>query len=557
MILALSLVLAAAASPALQSDRASDLGSVRFETSGAPAAQAPFVRGVLLLHSFEYEDAADEFRAAQAADPAFALAYWGEALTHSHPIWGEEDRDAARAVLERLAPTRAERLAKAPTERERGFLAAVEELFGEGELAERNRAYCRAMEDLRARFPDDLEVAAFTALALLGTSENGRQIPIYMRAAAVAEEVYAANPLHPGGLHYAIHCYDDPVHAPLGLRMARTYAAVAPAAQHALHMPSHIFVALGMWEESAAANVDSAAAADDRRARKGLGVGARGFHSLYWLLYSDLQLGRRADARRLLDDMVRDAERGAVRTRYHLAAMRATYLVGTGAWSDGELDAIAVDVDGIELPAAAADLYARGTSALARGDVPAAEGLLARMAALRAALADELGGDVVAAELAAPSGPQCCRPAAGAFSDLAPGRRAAVVMEAQLEGRIARARGDARAAEELLREAARGEDAMGYDFGPPVVVEPAHELLGELLLELGRPDEALAELDLALARAPRRAKSLLGLARAATAAGDAERARATWTLLAEQWRGADPDLPALAEVRAALADAAR
>ena len=214
------------------------LGRIDFPNSGAREAQADFLRGVLLLHNFEYEDAAQAFRSAQALDPDFVLAFWGEALTYSHPIWGEDDPDQARAVLERLAPSREERARIPATERERALLASVEELYGKGERMQRNRNYAKSLERARQRFPDDLEIASFHALSILGTSENGRDIPTYMRAAAVAEEVFMKNPEHPGALHYAIHAYDDPVHAHLGLRMARRYDKVAAAAAHALHMPS-------------------------------------------------------------------------------------------------------------------------------------------------------------------------------------------------------------------------------------------------------------------------------------------------------------------------------
>src|SRR5262249_13975807 len=213
------------------------LGRTDFPTSGSPAAQEPFLRGALLLHSFEYSDAAEAFRKAQAAQPGFAMAYWGEAMTYNHPLWSEQDRDAARRALERLAPTPAERLAKAPTPREKMYLEAVEALYGEGDRAARDRAYAEAMRRLHERFPDDLDAEAFYALALLGTTEGKRDFAVYMKAAALVEDVFAKNREHPGAAHYLIHCYDDPVHAPLGMRAARVYAGFAPAAVHALHMP--------------------------------------------------------------------------------------------------------------------------------------------------------------------------------------------------------------------------------------------------------------------------------------------------------------------------------
>jgi tetratricopeptide (TPR) repeat protein len=243
------------------------LGHTEFENSGAEAAQEPFLRGLLLLHSFEYEDAAEAFRAAQQADPGFALAYWGEAMTYNHPLWAQQDLDAARAALDRLAPTPEARRAKAPTERERAYVTAADALFGEGDKRARDHAFAEAMEHVHTAYPDDLDAAALYALSILGTSHDGRDVRTYMRAAAVAEEVFARNPDHPGAAHYLIHSYDDPIHAPLGVRAARAYSEIAPAAAHALHMPSHIFTALGLWDDVAHLNEASWAAADARRDR--------------------------------------------------------------------------------------------------------------------------------------------------------------------------------------------------------------------------------------------------------------------------------------------------
>jgi tetratricopeptide (TPR) repeat protein len=213
-----------------------DLGRLEFTNSGAPEAQEAFTRGVLLLHSFEYADAAEAFRKAQQLDPGFAMAYWGEAMTYNHSLWGEQDREAAWQVLKRLGQTQEARLAVAPTEREKKYLTAVEILYGEGTKLERDIAYAEAMRRLSERYPADDEAKAFYAVALLGTAHDGRDHTIYMRAAAQAEEVFRANPRHPGAVHYLIHSYDDPVHAPLGLRAARAYSDIAPAASHAQHM---------------------------------------------------------------------------------------------------------------------------------------------------------------------------------------------------------------------------------------------------------------------------------------------------------------------------------
>lgn len=479
------------------------LGHLEFPNSGPAQAQAPFLRGVLLLHSFEYADAAEAFRTAQELAPDFALAYWGEALTHCHPIWQEEKREAALDVLARLAPTPEARAALAGDERERGLLAAVEILFGEGTRAERARAYCTAMDALHARHPEDLEIAAFHALSILGTATEGRDLAIYMRAGAAAQEVLERAPDHPGALHYAIHSFDDPLHAPLGLRMARRYGVVAAAAEHALHMPSHIYVALGMWSESVQANIASAAAADARRAARGLGIDARGFHSLAWLAYSELQLGHVASAERLLTDMRRDEGEGHTRrTRAHLALMRAAYVVACEAW-DGEWTRFEVGLEELEPATAGAELYVRGRNALARDDVARAREVLTALALQRGAL-----------ESLAPraGGAPCC--SGDSRKDYLPGRQAAHVMELELSGLIALAAGAHEEGLARLVAATEREDLMGSDFGPPTVVEPAHELLGMVLLERGRDDEAAREFERALARAPGRRRSLEGLAQA-------------------------------------------
>src|SRR5690349_8059946 len=314
---------------ALPAHAASELGTVDFPTSGSPAAQTSFLQGVAALHSFFYDEAADLFREAQKADPGFALAYWGEAMTYNHPIWSEEDRDAALAALARLAPTPAERAAKAPTEREKAWLGAVEILYGEGDKGARDAAYAEAMRKIYEQSPNDIEAASFYTLSLIGPALTGppgeaRNRPL-IRAAAILEELFDRAPGHPGVLHYMIHAYDDPLHAPLGLRAARLYARVAPAAHHALHMPSHIFLQLGMWNEAAASNEQSFAASKAWVERAKLASSKRDLHSLAWLQYIYLQQGRRDEAKRLLDEVTGDSPRElSTRTR-----MLSTWAVET------------------------------------------------------------------------------------------------------------------------------------------------------------------------------------------------------------------------------------
>jgi tetratricopeptide (TPR) repeat protein len=491
------------------------LGEIEFANSGAAEAQQAFVRGALLLHSFEYEDAAEAFREAQAIDPDFALAYWGEAMTCAHPIWQEDEPDVARTVLKRLGADPAARLARAPTERERGLLEALDVLFEEGAARpERNRAYCAAMRELSRRFPDDLEIASFHALSILGTATDGRDVETYMRAAAVAEEVLAESPRHPGALHYAIHSYDDPVHAPLGIRMARVYGDVAPEAAHARHMPSHIWVALGRWDESARSNEAAWAAGEARVARKQLGIDDREWHSFWWLHYTYVQQERWREARELLDEMVRAVDAtGSERTRSHLVRMRAEHLAG-GDPRDAAALAIDVDHEGLAVASIAQDLYVEGLAAAAAHDV---EGVQRAIDALADAMA-ERDREEIAAE-----GLGCC--ATPYDTPESPGRKAAQVMQVALEGARALAAGETAEALERLHAAAALDERRSADFGPPVVAKPVQELLGEVLLDAGRPDEARAAFEAALARAPGRAPSLRGLARAASD-GAASAARA-------------------------------
>ena len=501
---------------------AGDLGKIHFPTSGSPGAQQHFLRGALLLHSFEYDDAREAFRAAREVDPDFAMAAWGEAMTFNHPLWLRQNLEEARAALEGLAPTPEERRAKAPTEREKGYLRAVEILYGEGDKLARDLAYAEAMGELSAGFPDDLDAAAFHALAILGTCHDGRDTAAYMRAAAIVEEVFDQNPEHPGAAHYLIHSYDDPVHAPLGLRPARLYAQIAPAAVHALHMPSHVFLALGLWDETASSNEDSWQASLARRERLDLGVDAKSFHALLWLEYAYLQQGRFRDARKLLAIMEEDARAsGSERTRSHLAYMRAHYLVETRRWDEA---IEAPDLEGLSLKPAATVLFTDGLAALYRGELELA-GL--KLAALRERRHDVLAGateDHCSQGYTRTGGERTLE---------------AMVMELQLEGLLALARGETDPGLEKLREAATLEEDMPFGFGPPVPPKPAQEVLGEALLELGRHGEARAALEAALDRAPRRVRSLEGLRRAAAETGDSALASRTLETLQQIAHRAD------------------
>ncbi|HEY2856020.1 MAG TPA: hypothetical protein VGJ18_24485, partial [Gemmatimonadaceae bacterium] len=286
-------------------------GEVAFASSGAPAAQPAFQRGIALLHNFQYDEAANAFREAQRVDPGFAMAYWGEAMTYNHGVWREQDSVTARAVLARASALPNVRT----TPREQAFLDALQMLYGTEKTKEsRDTTYSLAMQRIAAREKDDVEAQLFYALSLL--SLFPRTDSTYMKAAAIAERVMRDHPNHPGALHYVIHSYDDPTHARQGLAAARAYSKVAPDAAHARHMTSHIFIALGMWDDVVAANEVSTR----------MGKGAPCGHGAIWLHYAYLQQGRRADAAKM-EDVCYDAAASSPMNGRGFVEMRLQSLV--------------------------------------------------------------------------------------------------------------------------------------------------------------------------------------------------------------------------------------
>ncbi len=492
-----------------------DYGETEFENSGAEAAQEPFLRGLLMLHSFEYDDARAAFQNAQELDPDFAMAHWGEAMTHNHPVWMEQDRDAALEALRDLGPTREARLKKAPTEREKAYLRTIHVLYGAGnddpESKEaRDDAYEEAMADVADQYPDDLDAQAFHALSILGTAHEGRDFATYMRAAAIAEEVFDENPEHPGAAHYLIHAYDDPVHAPLGLRPARIYADVAPAAPHALHMPSHIFFALGKWDTGAQSNVDSYEAANAKAEEAGEGLSGGGFHALHWLHYARLQQGRYEDARSVFNTTEAHATDPAVThgyANYMRWYMPVAYVVETQQWDqlDTLLSAMNVTVDSLETRGAVAVHVGQGLAAAQQGNLSAARSALEKATS---ALGDSAEKDLR-------------------------------IQVKEMKGLIALKAGNTDQALSHLEKAAALEAEKPLEFGPPFPIKPAHELYGEALLSLDRPADALTQFQKTLDRYPDRALALWGKARAAAQAGKPIVAQNARSALTDQWDTAD------------------
>ncbi len=497
--LVLAMMLAIPTALAAQEPR---LGAIDFPVTASDSAQVLFRRGVLWLHSFEYQRAREMFREAAELEPGFVMATWGEAMTWNHPVWNRRYELEARDALARLAPSSEERLSLAPTEREQMYLTAVEALFAPGEKAQRDTAYSLAMAELAEHFPDDHEAAAFYALSLLGLNQGIRDFTSYMRAAAVVQPVFATKPQHPGAAHYLIHAFDDPIHAPLGLPAARAYSTIAPDAAHAQHMTSHIFLALGMWDEVVQRNTVAM-----NLTHRGPG------HYTSWLNYGLLQQGRWREATdQLVISQVNLGENPEAGRRGYLMTMRAHYLMNTERWDDSVI-LWEIDSDGVAGSARAANAFALGYGALQRGLRETAAAWLRQLEAVASAAAESSQPVMAKAE----------------------------VMRQLLQAALLFDQGSNEQALLAARKAARMEDELPLEFGPPDIVKPSHELLGEFLLDLGRPVAAAREFTRALKLAPGRSRSLLGLIQAANAAGDRPTADRAMDRLSAVWHMADPE----------------
>jgi tetratricopeptide (TPR) repeat protein len=504
------------------SSQQSDVGVVQFANSGSAAAQSSFLRGLAQLHNFEYDDAAAYFRKAQQTDPGFAMAYWGEAMTYNHPLWYVQDLNAARAALNRLAPTPEARAAKVGTDRERDYLHTVEILYGEGTKEDRDVRYSLAMAELHQKYPTDVDAAAFYALSLMGSCHNGREIPVYMRALAILEDLFYANPNHPGAAHYLIHATDDPVHAPLGLHAARAYSKIAPSAAHAQHMTSHIFIALGMWDDVVKANETAAAVTNQQNAARQQPPRTCG-HYNFWLEYGYLQQGRIQSARAVLDGCRSTAERADPSSDAAVldpdktvlgsfVEMRTRYLIDTDDWS-GEIAALKFPDNG-GAPARITFDFGTGYAAVHRKDLPAAQAALKDLQDARRALPPSANGDANFVQRVG-------------------------ILDAELQAIIVAAEGNVAQAVKSVQALAPMETAMPFEFGPPFVELPSYELLGELLLQSGSPAQARDAFRLALQRTPERTSCLSGLARAETASGNVSAGSEINARLHQIWHAAD------------------
>ena len=505
------------------------LGHVMFPVSCNPEAQARFERAMALLHSFWWEEGARAFKAVAVADTTCAMAYWGLALNAwGNPFVGGPSGDhlrkgAAAAIRAQAIPT--------PTVRERGFIAAVGALYRDYESvpnAKRLQAYSDTLARLSRDVPDDPEVAIYYALSLVATaSATDTTFVRQKQAAAILNPLFRRFPQHPGLAHYLIHANDSPELAPLGLDAARRYAEIAPSAPHAQHMPSHIFIRLGLWDETIAANQRSLAAGVAYARTQNLGgVAPEQFHAIDYMVYGYLQEGRDSTARRTVDEglaLTTVLTSDALVTNYNRVAMEARLPLERGDWAAAARLPVRAAGKG-DIGEALAH-FARGIGAARSGNTAQARAEVAALAAIEASLAGQSGYNwsrIVGIK----------KQAVTAWTLFAAGDTAGALREA--------------------KAAADLEDVTEKHPVTPGELLPARELEGDLLLAAGRYGEARVAYESTLCRERRRSRSLFGVARAAELAGDRSTARARYTEYLAQMQGGDGGRPAVETARRAL-----
>ena len=501
------------------------LGKVNFSISSDAAVQQQFNRAVAMLHSFWYEKAEQEFAALAKKDPACAMAYWGIAMTLYHPIWEAPGAAALKEGSEAVAKAKS---AAPKTQRERDYIAALETFYKDSDkLGHRTRAlaYEKAMEQLQARYPDDREAAIFYALALQGSaSPTDKTYANQKKAGAILEKILAEQPEHPGVAHYIIHAYDFPPLAARALDAARSYAKIAPDSPHALHMPSHIFTRLGLWQESIESNLASEAAARKYNAPGNV------LHAQDYLVYAYLQGAQDRAAKKVIDAApppVKDDPQ-YFNALYATGSMASRYAVERHQWEEAATLAVRPNVfPGGRYAWAEANIhFARALGASHVGDIDSGKKEVQQLGSLRDTLVqsnEKYWADQVDIQ----------QEIATAWITLAEGKREDALQQ--------------------MRHAVDHEDSTDKHPVTPGVILPARELLGEMLLELKQPAEALVEFEGTLHTAPDRYNALSGAARAAKLSGNIEKTKSYYAKLLAICDHADEDRPELLDARALLA----
>jgi hypothetical protein len=498
------------------------LGKVNFPNSCNPAVAGNFNTAIALLHSFWAKEAIEGFNLVLKEDPSCAMAYWGIAMaSQQNPLTGQEPSpQASQAALAALSKASA---AGAKTPRERDYLAAIELIYKDADkvpFRARRQAYEKAMESMTQRYPEDTEAAIFHALSLNMTADLAdKTYANQLKAAAILEKLSPQQPEHPGISHYLIHSYDYPAIAEKGVGSASLYAKAAPDNPHALHMPSHIFTRLGSWQASIDSNKRSAAAA------KAEFNGQEQAHAMDYLVYAHLQLGQDGEAKRLVaEGLAIDTINPAIFIGpYALAAMPAREALERRAWKD----AAALKVQTSRFPfTVAIGHFARGLGLARTGDVDGAQREIAQLAALRDALNEQKNTYW---------------------------SRQVEVQRLAVAGWTALAQRQQSEALNAMRASADLEDSMEKHIVTPAPMVPARELLGEMLLEMKQPADALQAFESSAQREPNRLRGLYGAAQAAELAGNREKARAYYAKLAALTEKGDGNRPELRRAKAFLA----
>lgn len=541
VLLTASALTLAAMDPEHSHEHSPQLGKLSFETTCGQAAQSAFERGLGWLHSFEYRRAEQSFREAAEADPDCGIADWGVAMSYYHPLWDGPTPAELEKGKNALGKAQA---VGAKSQREKDYISALETFYRDSDrrdLKTRALAYSEAMERLHDRYPQDDEAAVFYALSLIaaGTMDGDPAFPKQKRAGAILNNVLAKNPDHPGVAHYLIHSFDYPSLAELALPAARRYATIAPDSAHAQHMPSHIFTRLGLWDEAISSNRAAEAAAIAYAKSSGMpGAWDQQLHAMDYLAYAYLQSGRDSEAQRVLDELktITQADPPTRTVAYAVTAIPARLALERRQWREAA---------SLELPANLNSLSALGNHKWAVAHIHFAR-------AVGAARSGDLA--LATAEVAKLSGLE-------EALKIQPGEydwRKQIAIERQVAAAwVAHAGRKDDEALRLMRAAADLDDATEKNPVTPGSILPAREQLGELLLDLGRPSDALKEYEASLQRAPGRLNGLYGAAQSAKLAGNTAKAKHYFAALVKTTEGGDTTRAEVKSARLFEAEMAR